>query len=256
MIEILSDYELEKMREAGKLVAKILVKLGEEIKPGMSTQDLDDIAMNLIKEAGGSAPCVGYGNPPFPAAICTSINDEVVHGIPSKKRIIKDGDIVTCDVVAELNGYNADAARTYLVGNVPEATRLLVERTKQSFFEGFKQVKIGNRIGDVSHAVQEYAESFGYGVVRVLTGHGIGKSMHQEPDVPNYGKPGRGPRIQKGMAFCLEPMINMGTHYVEMEDDEWTIVTADGAPSAHYENTIIITENGPEMTTIEEVLNG
>lgn len=255
MIEILSDYELDKMREAGKLVARILKALGEAAKPGVSTKELDDIAMRMIKEAGGSAPCLGYGKPPFPAAICTSINDEVVHGIPSKKRILKDGDIITCDVVAELDGYNADAARTFLIGNVDEQTRLLVERTKQAFFEGYKQVAIGNRIGDVSHAVQEYAESFGYGVVRVLTGHGIGKSMHQDPDVPNYGKPGRGPRIQKGMAFCLEPMIDMGTMNVEIEDDDWTIVTADGSPAAHYENTIIITENGPEMTTIEEVLD-
>lgn len=254
MIQILSDYELDRMREAGKLVAKILVELGKFVKPGVSTKDLDDLAMKLIKEAGGSAPCLGYGKPPFPAAICTSVNREVVHGIPSAKRILKDGDIVTCDVVAELNGYNADAARTYLVGNVDEETKLLVERTKQAFFVGYEQVKIGNRIGDVSSAVQEYAESFGYGVVRELTGHGIGTSMHQDPDVPNYGKAGRGPRIQKGMAFCLEPMITMKNRAVDILRDDWTIVTVDGAPAAHYENTIIITENGPEMTTIEEVL--
>ena len=166
--------------------------------------------------------------------------------------ILKDGDIITCDVVAELDGFNGDAARTFLVGNVSEEKRLLVERTKEAFFKGLAQVKIGNRIGDVSHAVQEYAESFGYGVVRVLTGHGIGRSMHEDPEVPNYGKPGRGHRILNGMAFCVEPMINMGTEKVYLENDGWTVITADGKPAAHYENTIIITENGPEMTTYEE----
>ena len=252
MIEILSDEELQKMREAGALVAKILRTLKDEVRPGVSTKHLDDVAQRIIKEAGGSAPCVGFGEPPFPAAICTSINEEVVHGIPSDKVILKDGDIVTCDVVAELHGFNGDAARTYYVGNVSEDKKLLVERTKECFFKGLEQAKIGNRIGDISHAVQEHAESFGYGVVRVLTGHGIGRQMHQEPDVPNYGKAGRGPRIVKGMAFCIEPMINAGTEHVLLEDDEWTVVTADGKPAAHYENTVIITDNGPEMTTYEE----
>ncbi len=252
MIEILTDEELELMRKAGKLTAAVLKAVKEAIKPGISTKDIDDIAMKVITEAGGSAPCLGYGEPPFPAAVCTSINNEVVHGIPSASRILKDGDIVTVDVVAELNGLNADAARTFLVGNVGKETRLLVERTKQAFFEGYKQIKIGNRIGDVSSAVQQYAESFGYGVVRDLTGHGIGHKMHQDPDVPNFGKAGRGPRIQKGMAFCVEPMINMGTYKVLLCEDEWTIVTADGKPAAHYENTIIITADGPEMITLEE----
>ncbi|HAW15099.1 MAG TPA: type I methionyl aminopeptidase [Clostridiales bacterium] len=252
MVEILSNEELDKMRKAGALVAKILKELEKAAVPGVSTKELDDIAQRIIREAGGSAPCIGYGEPPFPAAICTSINEVVVHGIPSSRVILKDGDIVTCDVVAELDGFNGDAARTFLVGNVSEEKRLLVERTKEAFFKGLAQVKIGNRIGDVSHAVQEYAESFGYGVVRVLTGHGIGRSMHEDPEVPNYGKPGRGHRILKGMAFCVEPMINMGTEKVYLENDGWTVVTADGKPAAHYENTIIITENGPEMTTYEE----
>ncbi|MBO7453407.1 MAG: type I methionyl aminopeptidase [Clostridiales bacterium] len=254
MVEILSDYELDKMRAAGKLVAKILKELEKEAKAGVTTQHLDDVAQRIIKEAGGSAPCVGYGNPPFPAAICTSVNEEVVHGIPTEDVILKDGDIVTCDVVASLDGFCADAARTFLIGEVSEEKKLLVQRTKEAFFKGLEQVKIGNRIGDVSHAVQEYAESFGYGVVRVLTGHGIGREMHMEPDVPNFGRPGRGARIVKGMAFCVEPMINMGTEKVLLCDDEWTIVTADNKPAAHYENTIIITDNGPEMTTFEEDL--
>lgn len=252
MVEILSDEELQLMREAGRLVAVILKELEKAAQPGVSTLELDNIAQRIIKEAGGSAPCLGYGRPPFPAAICTSVNDEVVHGIPSADIILQDGDIVTCDVVAELNGFNGDAARTFLVGNVDEKTKLLVKRTKEAFFEGLKNAQIGNRIGDVSNAVQTYAESFGYGVVRELTGHGIGRSMHQDPDVPNYGKAGRGPRIVKGMAFCIEPMINMGAKDVVMYDDGWTVASADGLPTAHYENTVIITENGPEMTTFEE----
>ena len=252
MVEILSDEELQLMREAGRLVAVILKELEKAARPGVSTLELDNIAQRIIKEAGGSAPCLGYGRPPFPAAICTSVNDEVVHGIPSADIILQDGDIVTCDVVAELNGFNGDAARTFLVGNVDEKTTLLVKRTKEAFFEGLKKAQIGNRIGDVSNAVQTYAESFGYGVVRELTGHGIGRSMHQDPDVPNYGKAGRGPRIVKGMAFCIEPMINMGAKDVVMYDDGWTVASADGLPTAHYENTVIITDTGPEMTTFEE----
>ena len=252
MVEILTTEELDKMRKAGKLVAVILKELRKAAVPGVSTQELDDIAQAIIREAGGSAPCVGYGDPPFPAAICTSINEEVVHGIPSKDIILQDGDIVTCDVVAELDGFCADAARTYLVGNVSEDKKLLVERTKECFFKGLEQAQIGNRIGDVSNAVQNYAESFGYGVVRELTGHGIGRSMHQDPDVPNYGKAGRGPRIVKGMAFCIEPMINMGAKDVVIYDDGWTVASADGLPTAHYENTVIITADGPEMTTFEE----
>ena len=252
MVEILSTGELDKMRKAGRLVAIILKELEKAAVPGVSTQELDDIAQRIIKEAGGSAPCVGYGDPPFPAAICTSVNDEVVHGIPSERVILKDGDIVTCDVVAELDGFCGDAARTFLVGNVSEEKTLLGARTKECFFEGLKQAQIGNRIGDISHAVQERAESYGYGVVRVLTGHGIGRTMHQDPDVPNFGRAGRGHRIMKGMAFCIEPMINMGTEKVLLCEDEWTVVSADGSPAAHYENTVIITENGPEMTTFEE----
>ena len=255
MVEILSDYELDKMREAGRLTAVILKELRKAVKPGVSTKHLDDIAQRIIREAGGSAPCVGYGKPPFPAAICTSINEVVVHGIPSDKVILKEGDIITCDVVAELGGFMGDAARTFLVGEVSEEKRLLVERTREAFFKGLEKAQIGNRIGDVSHAVQECAEGYGYGVVRELTGHGIGREMHQDPDVPNYGKAGRGHRIIKGMAFCIEPMINMGRKDVVLGEDGWAVMAQDGLPTAHYENTIIITENGPEMTTYEEGLD-
>ena len=256
MIEILSENELDLMRKAGKLTAVVLRELRKACQPGVTTKQLDDLAQLIIKEAGGSAPCVGYGEPPFPAAICTSVNDVVVHGIPSEKVVLKEGDIVTCDVVAELNGFMGDAARTFFVGEVSEEKRLLVERTREAFFAGLEKAQIGNRIGDVSAAVQACAEGYGYGVVRELTGHGIGREMHQEPDVPNYGKAGRGPRIVKGMAFCIEPMINMGKRNVVLGNDGWAVCSADALPTAHYENTVIITENGPEMTTYEEGLNG
>lgn len=256
MVEILSDYELDLMRKAGRLTAVVLSELRKAVKPGVTTKQLDDIAQAIIKEAGGSCPCVGYGEPPFPAAICTSVNDVVVHGIPSNRVVLKEGDIVTCDVVAELNGFMGDAARTFLVGEVSEETRLLVDRTREAFFAGLEKAQIGNRIGDVSAAVQACAEGYGYGVVRELTGHGIGREMHAEPDVPNYGKAGRGARIVKGMAFCIEPMINMGKRHVVLGNDGWAVLSADGKPTAHYENTVIITENGPEMTTYEEGLNG
>ena len=256
MVEILSDYELDLMRKAGRLTAVVLSELRKAVKPGVTTKQLDDLATLIIKEAGGSAPCIGYGEPPFPAAICTSINDVVVHGIPSDRVVLKEGDIVTCDVVAELNGFMGDAARTFLVGEVDEETRLLVDRTKEAFFAGLEKAQIGNRIGDVSAAVQACAEGYGYGVVRELTGHGIGREMHQEPDVPNYGKAGRGTRLVKGMAFCIEPMITMGKRNVLLGRDGWAVCAADGKPTAHYENTVIITENGPEMTTYEEGLNG
>lgn len=252
MVEILADYELEQMRKAGAIVRDVLVAMREAVKPGVSTLELDRLAEKIIRDAGARPSFLHYGKPPFPGSICASVNEEVVHGIPSAKRILKEGDIISVDVGAELNGYNGDAARTFLVGKVDDETAKLVERTKQSFFEGYKYCKEGCRIGDIGAAVQEYSESFGYGVVRPLTGHGIGHEMHQEPDVPNYKTIRKGPRIVKGMAFCVEPMINLGTEDVEMLDDEWTIVTADGKPSAHYENTIIITADGPEMTTIEE----
>ena len=254
MVEILNDSELDKMRAAGRLVAKILMALEKAAAPGVTTKELDDIAQDIIRQAGGTAPCVGYGRPPFPAAICTSINEVVVHGIPSSRKL-EEGDIVTCDVVAGLDGFMGDAARTFLIGEVSEEKRLLVERTKECFFKGLEMAKIGNRIGDISHAVQTCAESYGYGVVRELEGHGIGRTMHQDPDVPNFGKPGRGHRIYKGMAFCIEPMITMGRREVYLEQDGWTVPTCDGSPSAHYENTVIISDNGPEMTTYYEEVN-
>ena len=252
MVEILTEEQFEKMKAAGKILQHVFKACRDEIKPGITTHDVDKLCYDIIRSYDAIPSFLNYGQPPFPGTICASVNDEVVHGIPSERVILKDGDIVTCDVVAELDGFCGDAARTFLVGNVSEEKKLLVARTKECFFEGLKQAQIGNRIGDISHAVQERAESYGYGVVRVLTGHGIGRTMHQEPDVPNFGRAGRGHRIMKGMAFCIEPMINMGTEKVLLCEDEWTVGSADGSPAAHYENTVIITENGPEMTTFEE----
>ena len=243
------------MLAAGKIVAEVLTAMRTAVKPGVSTLELDKLAYDIILSHNATPSFLNYGTPPFPGSICASVNDAVVHGIPSSKVILKDGDIISVDVGAYINGYHGDAARTFAVGNVDKKVLLLIERTKQSFFEGLKYCREGYRVGDISHAVQEYAESFGYGVVKPLTGHGIGHNLHQDPDVPNYGRAGRGHRITNGMGICVGPMINLGTDDVVMLDDEWTIATADGKPSAHYENTILITANGPILTTIEEDAN-
>ncbi len=191
---------------------------------------------------------MGYNG--FPASICTSINEQVVHGIPSEKVFVKEGDIVSVDCGSIYKGYNGDAARTFAVGKVSEEKSNLIEATKQSFFEGVKILKEGVRLGDLGHAIQTYAESLGYGVVRALVGHGIGKNMHEDPEVPNYGKAGHGMRLRKNMTIAIEPMINMGTYDVYMLEDGWTVVTADGLPSAHYENTVLIKEDGVEILSL------
>ena len=221
----------------------------------MTTADIDRIAEETMKKYGAVSAEKGYdpgirGVPPYPAATCISINDEVIHGVPSSKRVIKDGDIVSVDLVALKNGYNGDAARTFLVGNVSKEARRLVEVTKQAFFEGIKYAKKGNRIGDVSHAIGEYVKSQGYSVVREFEGHGIGKEMHEEPEIPNYGKAGRGIRLEPGMTLAIEPMVIAGKPDIWELEDGWTIVTQDGSLAAHYENTILITENEPEVLTM------
>ena len=255
MVTIKSKREIELMREAGKVTALTHKAIEEAIKPGMTTADLDRIAEETMKKYGAISAEKGYnpgikGVPPYPAATCISINDEVIHGIPSKKRIIKDGDIVSVDLVALKDGYNGDAARTLMVGNVSKETKRLVEVTKQAFFEGIKYAKKGNRIGDISHAIGEYVKSQGYSVVREFEGHGIGKDMHEEPEIPNYGKAGRGIRLEPGMTLAIEPMVIAGNPNILELDDGWTIITEDGSLSAHYENTILITENEPEILTI------
>lgn len=255
MVTIKSKKEIELMREACKIVALTHQAIEQAIKPGISTAELDKIAENTMKKYGAISAEKGYnpgikGVPPYPAATCISVNDEVIHGIPSAKRILKDGDIVSVDLVALKNGYNGDAARTYFVGNVSKDAKRLVEVTKQAFFEGIKYAKKGNRIGDISHAIGEYVKSQGYSVVREFEGHGIGKDMHEEPEIPNYGKAGRGIRIEPGMTLAVEPMVIQGKPNILELEDGWTIITEDGSLAAHYENTILITENEPEVLTM------
>lgn len=255
MVTIKSKREIELMEEAGKLVALTYDMLEKNIKPGMSTYDLDQMAYKFIKEHGGIPAQKGYpsgikGVPAFPGTLCTSINDTVIHGIPSKKDIIKDGDIVSIDLVILKNGYNADAARTFVVGNASEKAKKLVEVTKQAFFEGIKFAKPGNRVGDISNAIGNFVWNNGFDVIREFQGHGIGKEMHEDPGVPNFGKAGRGLRLEPGMTIAVEPMVTEGNPDILELDDGWTIITEDGKLSAHYENTILITENEPKILTI------
>ena len=250
MIVIKSDREIQKIKEAGHIVYMALKAVGEAIEPGITTAELNEIAEKLIIENGANPSCKGYpkGDPnPFPAGCCISINDEVIHGIPSD-RVIQDGDLVSVDIVVDKDGFFADATRSFVVGENKVAERL-VEVTKQSFYEGIKQAKIGNRISDISSAIQEYVEKNGYSVVREFQGHGVGVAIHEEPGIPNFGKPGKGPRLQKGMVLAIEPMVNEGNKEICQLDDGWTIVTEDGSLAAHYENTIAITEKGPIILT-------
>ena len=255
MVTIKSKKEIELMKDACKVVALTHQAIEEAIKPGMTTAELDEIVEKTMKKYGAISAEKGYnpgikGIPPYPASACISINDEVIHGIPSKKRIIKEGDIVSVDLVALKNGFHGDAARTYLVGNVSKDAKRLVDVTKQAFFEGIKYAKKGNRIGDISHAIGEYVKSQGYSVVREFEGHGIGRQMHEPPEIPNFGKAGRGIRLEPGMTLAIEPMVIQGKPNILELDDGWTIITEDGSLAAHYENTILITENEPELLTI------
>lgn len=248
MITIKTAEEIELMRKANVIVRDTLNLLQDKIKEGMTTKQLDTIAHDYIIKCNAKPSFLGYSG--FPASICTSINEQVVHGIPSDKVIIKEGDIVSVDCGSIYKGFNGDAARTFMIGKVDEKVRHLVETTEKSFFEGVKILKEGVRLGDLGHAIQSYAESFGYGVVRALVGHGIGRDMHEDPEVPNYGRAGHGLRLRKNMTIAIEPMINMGTHQVYMLDDGWTIVTEDNLPSAHYENTVVITEDGVQILSL------
>ncbi len=255
MVTIKSKKEIELMREACKVVALTYQELEKKIKPGMSTWELDQIAEKKMRSLGAIPAEKGYdigirGVPPFPATLCISINDEVIHGIPSKNRIIKEGDVVSIDTVALKNGYNGDAARTFLIGKASKEAERLVKVTKQAFFEGIQYAKAGNRIGDVCHAIGEYVHSQGYSVIREFQGHGIGKEMHEDPGIPNYGKPGRGIRLEPGMTLAIEPMVIAGKPNILELEDGWTIITEDGSLAAHYENTILITEKEPEILTM------
>lgn len=235
------------MREAGKMVSKTHKYLKEFIKPGITTKELDKLAEEYIVSMGGIPTCKGYEG--FPAALCTSVNDTVVHGIPDNYKL-KNGDIITIDMVIGYKGYQGDAAWTYAVGDISSDKRYLMEHTEKALYEGINQVKPGNHIGDISSAIEKYANKHNLGVVKELCGHGIGREMHEEPEIPNYGKMNSGPRLREGMVICIEPMLNLGTPDVYILDDDWTIKTDDGLPSAHYEHTVLVTKDGYEILTL------
>ena len=242
--------EIDRMRHAGQILAGILDVLHGELRPGVTTGELDAIAERMIRDAGAIPSFKGYGaNPPFPGSICASINDEVVHGIPSPRRRLADGDLVSIDIGCIYDGWHADCARTWTVGTVPSEVSELVAATRRGMEAGIAAAVPGNRLGDVGHAIETVARAGGYGIVRPFVGHGIGTSMHEDPQVPNYGRPGTGLRIEAGMCFAIEPMFNLGGDDVFVADDNWTVRTSDGALSAHFENTIAVTEEGPEILT-------
>ncbi|HIQ99384.1 MAG TPA: type I methionyl aminopeptidase [Candidatus Scybalocola faecavium] len=247
-VSIKSPKQIELMREAGRLLALVHKELHKALKPGMSTWDIDRLGETMIRDFGCVPNFKNYNG--YPASICVSVNDEVVHGIPSKKHIIREGDIVSLDGGLIYQGMHSDAARTWGVGEVsPQAARLM-EVTKQSFFEGIKLAKEGNHLHEISAAIQDYVEAHGYSVVRDLVGHGIGTHLHEDPQIPNFRQRGRGIRLQAGMTLAIEPMVNAGRYDVAWLDDDWTVVTEDGSLSAHYENTILITKDGCEILTL------
>ena len=246
MITIKSEREIELMRHAGMLVSKMHQFIKPYIKAGVTTKELDRLCEKFILDNDAVPSCKGYEG--FPCALCTSVNDEVVHGIPSNRKL-KNGDIITIDVVIGYKGYQGDAAWTYAVGEVDDDKKYLMEHTEKALYEGIKMVKPGNRIGDISEAVQKYAEAHNLGVVRELCGHGIGKDMHEDPEVPNFGIANTGARLKPGMVICIEPMLTFGHRDVFLLDDDWTVVTQDGEAAAHFEHTILVTEEGYEILT-------
>jgi methionyl aminopeptidase len=236
------------MRESGKRLAKVHEELGHFIRPGISTLDIDRLGEKLIRDYGGIPNFLHYNG--YPASVCVSVNDEVVHGIPTSKRILKEGDIVSLDCGLIYKGYHSDAARTHAVGKIsPEAAKL-IEETRNAFFEGIKKAKAGNHLHDISNTIDAYATKFGYGIVTDLVGHGIGTSLHEAPEIPNFRQKKRGIKLRAGMTLAIEPMINMGGGAVEWLDDDWTVVTEDGSLSAHYENTVLVTDGEPEILTL------
>lgn len=247
-VTIKSAREIELMRKAGRILAKVHEELGKAIQPGMSTLDIDRLGEKLIRGFGCVPSFKNYNG--YPASICVSVNNEVVHGIPNKHHIIQEGDIVSLDAGVIYKGYHSDAARTHAVGQISPEAQKLIDVTRQSFFEGIKFAKAGNHLNDLSSAIQAYAESFGYGVVRDLVGHGIGSHLHEDPEVPNFSRNRKGIKLVPGMTLAVEPMINIGTPNVEWLDDDWTVVTKDGSLSAHYENTILITDGEPEILSL------
>lgn len=247
MITIKNKEQIAKMRDAGKIVAEVLALMKEHVEPGVSTWELDEIAENYIRKCGAVPTFLGYGG--FPASICASINEQVVHGIPNRNCILNEGDIISIDVGATFRGYVGDAARTFPVGKISDENARLIEVTRQSFYEGLAHVKKGNRLGDISNAIQRYVEKNGYSVIRDLVGHGVGENMHEDPMVPNYGKKGRGIKLCEGLTIAVEPMVAAGHYALEQLADNWTYVTRDGSMAAHYENTFAITDGEPEILT-------
>lgn len=247
MISIKTNSEIELLRISGKILSNTLKEVEKHIKAGISTKQLNDIAHRYIKSCDAEPSCLGYEG--YPESICISINDEVVHGIPRHDRILKNGDIVSVDMCVTYKGMVTDAARTYFVGEVTDEVKKLVEVTKECFFKGIEDIKDGSRVGDIGAKISAYAESFGYGVIRDLTGHGVGYSVHEDPMIPNFGKAGSGARLYENEVIAVEPMIALGTYKVDFLDDGWTCVTRDGKPASHYENTIVITKNGVEILT-------
>lgn len=248
MIIIKNAREIDLMKESGRLVGETLKLAEKSVRPGISTLALDKICEEFIMEHGAIPSFKNYNG--FPGSICTSVNNVVVHGIPSKDVILKEGDIITIDCGALLNGFHGDAARTFKVGQVSEEAERLIRVTEESFFKGIMHAKVDNRLGDISNAIQEHIESNGFSVVRDFTGHGIGRDLHEGPSIPNYGVAHKGPKLRAGMALAIEPMVNLGTYHVKVLEDNWTTVTRDGKLSAQYENTVIITEDGPVITTL------
>ena len=251
MVVIKSSRELQKMKDACRISANALVVAGKAVEPGVSTIEIDTIVRKYIEKEGATPSFLGYGG--FPASACISVNNVVIHGIPSKKQILKEGDIVSVDVGAFYDGFHGDNAYTFKCGKVSPEAEALLKATEESLYEGIKQAKAGNRVGDIGSAVQKYVESRSYSVVRDFVGHGVGAKLHEEPSVPNYGTPGRGVRLIPGMTIAIEPMVNAGDYKVKVLSDEWTTVTADGSLAAHFEHTVAITSDGPQIMTIPDL---
>lgn len=247
MITIKNEHQIELMRKAGRITALARKAAADAVRPGVTTNEIDRIVRRTIESAGAKPSFLGYGG--FPGSACVSINDEVIHGIPSAERVVQEGDIVKVDVGAFIGGFHGDCAATIPCGEVSEEALKLIEVTRQSFYEGIKFAREGNRISDVSHAIQSYVEPFGFSIVRDYVGHGVGENLHESPEIPNYGNPGHGVRLERGMTLAIEPMVNAGVYKVKVLPDGWTVKTRDGRLSAHYENTILITDGEPEILT-------
>ena len=248
MISIKSSKQIDKMRESCKLTKELFLILEDKIKPGITTKELDTIAYNFYKKHGATPNFLNYNG--YPATICASVNDEVVHGIPSNKTVLRDGDIISIDMGCILDGWHSDAARTFGVGKITDEAQKLIDDTKESFFKGIEVIKHGVKLGDVSHTIETFLEERGYGVVRDLVGHGIGRELHESPEVPNFGQAGKGVRLAQGMTLAIEPMVTAGDYHVAVLDDDWTVVTRDGSLAAHYENTVVVTRDGCEILTL------